>query len=256
VSLSNNSLYSLLLSLAPSHPLLPIFFPSSVFRPSLPSFSSSPTDAIEAKKINAKITIVVSNRSNAYILERAKAHALPCAYIPSKKGNPDENQVGRWRGGRKGRLREKESSNLFQGESREEWDQQVIKMIEATGNVDVVMLIGYDSLLFSTFSVHFQYIFSTFSVHFQYIPPYPSHLKRFMRILSPLFVSHFKNKLINVHPSLLPEFAGGMDVNVHEEVLKAGKDETGCTVCGGKRKTREEISRKIPKKLNFARDEF
>jgi len=33
-----------------------------------------------------------------------------------------------------------------------------------------------------------------------------------------------------VHPSLLPKYAGGMDANVHEEVLKSGETETGCTI--------------------------
>jgi phosphoribosylglycinamide formyltransferase-1 len=33
-----------------------------------------------------------------------------------------------------------------------------------------------------------------------------------------------------VHPSLLPKYAGGMDTNVHEGVLKNGDTETGCTI--------------------------
>ena len=36
--------------------------------------------------------------------------------------------------------------------------------------------------------------------------------------------------LLNVHPSLLPKYAGGVDVNVHEEVLRSGEKETGCTI--------------------------
>jgi phosphoribosylglycinamide formyltransferase 1 len=52
----------------------------------------------------------------------------------------------------------------------------------------------------------------------------------YMRILSPFFVNSWKNKIINVHPSLLPEFAGGMDTDVHEQVILAKKKETGCTV--------------------------
>lgn len=52
----------------------------------------------------------------------------------------------------------------------------------------------------------------------------------YMRILSKEFCEEWKDRCINVHPSLLPEFAGGMDLNVHEEVLKAHKKETGCTI--------------------------
>ena len=51
-----------------------------------------------------------------------------------------------------------------------------------------------------------------------------------MRILSEWFVKKYRGHIINVHPSLLPKFAGGMDVNVHEQVLKAGEKETGCTI--------------------------
>ena len=35
---------------------------------------------------------------------------------------------------------------------------------------------------------------------------------------------------MNIHPSLLPAFAGGMDKDVHAEVLKSGVKETGCTL--------------------------
>ena len=36
--------------------------------------------------------------------------------------------------------------------------------------------------------------------------------------------------MLNVHPSLLPKYAGGMDINVHEQVLKNEERETGCTI--------------------------
>ena len=52
----------------------------------------------------------------------------------------------------------------------------------------------------------------------------------FMRILSAGFCREWQNKLLNVHPSLLPKYAGGMDTNIHEEVLKNGDTETGCTI--------------------------
>ena len=52
----------------------------------------------------------------------------------------------------------------------------------------------------------------------------------FMRILSKSFCKEWKGKILNVHPSLLPKYAGGMDTNVHEEVLKNKDAETGCTI--------------------------
>jgi len=52
----------------------------------------------------------------------------------------------------------------------------------------------------------------------------------FMRILSPSFVTQWKEKMINVHPSLLPAFAGGIDKDVHQAVLNARVQESGCTV--------------------------
>lgn len=52
----------------------------------------------------------------------------------------------------------------------------------------------------------------------------------YMRILSDEFVDEWRGRVLNVHPSLLPEFAGGMDLQVHADVIKAGKKESGCTV--------------------------
>ncbi len=52
----------------------------------------------------------------------------------------------------------------------------------------------------------------------------------FMRILSAKFCQEWQDRLLNVHPSLLPKYAGGMDKNVHEDVLKNGDSETGCTI--------------------------
>lgn len=54
----------------------------------------------------------------------------------------------------------------------------------------------------------------------------------YMRILTPEFVQHYKNRIINIHPALLPKF-GGKNLygqNVHEAVLKAGEKETGMTI--------------------------
>ena len=52
----------------------------------------------------------------------------------------------------------------------------------------------------------------------------------FMRILSSDFCNEWSGKILNVHPSLLPKYAGGMDINVYEEVLKNNDKETGCTI--------------------------
>ena len=52
----------------------------------------------------------------------------------------------------------------------------------------------------------------------------------FMRILSAEFCRKWQDRILNVHPSLLPKYAGGMDTNVHEEVLRNGDMETGCTI--------------------------
>ena len=52
----------------------------------------------------------------------------------------------------------------------------------------------------------------------------------FMRILSAEFCQKWQDRILNVHPSLLPKYAGGMDTNIHEEVLRNGDVKTGCTI--------------------------
>ncbi len=79
------------------------------------------------------------------------------------------------------------------GKTREVFDSEMLEKLQAL-KVDLIVLVGY------------------------------------MRILSDKFVQAFPDRIINVHPSLLPKFAGGMDGNVHEEVLKAGEKETGMTI--------------------------
>lgn len=120
-------------------------------------------DAIAKKELDASIEIVISNKNNAYILERARKHNIEAIYISQK------------------------------GKTREEFDQEAMKILDKK-NIDLVLLIGY------------------------------------MRFLSKEFVSKWRGRVMNVHPSLLPAFAGGMDANVHEEVLKSGAKETGCTI--------------------------
>ena len=52
-------------------------------------------------------------------------------------------------------------------------------------------------------------------------------LAGFMKILSPFIIKKWKNKIINVHPSLLPSFKG---LNTHERALNAGTKKSGCTI--------------------------
>lgn len=52
----------------------------------------------------------------------------------------------------------------------------------------------------------------------------------YMRILSPSFVHQWPGKIINVHPSLLPFFAGLRDLEVHQAVLDQRLNTTGCSV--------------------------
>ncbi len=52
-------------------------------------------------------------------------------------------------------------------------------------------------------------------------------LAGFMRILTDDFVNHYANRMLNIHPSLLPEFPG---LNTHQRVLEAGHPQHGVTV--------------------------
>lgn len=52
-------------------------------------------------------------------------------------------------------------------------------------------------------------------------------LAGFMRILSPSFVHEYKNRIMNIHPSLLPSFPGA---HAHRDVLAYGVKVSGCTV--------------------------
>jgi len=120
-------------------------------------------EAIQSGKLDASIKVVISNKRDAYILERAKNNGLDTVFISQRD------------------------------KTREQFDENVAKILDEK-KVDLILLIGY------------------------------------MRILSAPFVNKYKNKILNVHPSLLPAFAGGMDLNVHEEVIKSGVKETGCTI--------------------------
>ena len=120
-------------------------------------------DAVSAGELDADVAVVISNRTGAYILERAEINNVSAFFISHK------------------------------GKKREEFDGEITAVLKEH-SVDLVLLIG------------------------------------FMRILSPEFCRAWQDRILNVHPSLLPKYAGGMDINVHEEVLKNKDTETGCTI--------------------------
>jgi phosphoribosylglycinamide formyltransferase-1 len=117
----------------------------------------------EGKLRNVEIACVISNKKDAYILERARQRGVEAIFIDPK------------------------------GKDRESYDKEVAAELDKRG-VDLILLIGY------------------------------------MRILSPWFVNKYKWRIMNIHPSLLPAFAGGMDLEVHKAVLDYGVKITGCTL--------------------------
>jgi phosphoribosylglycinamide formyltransferase-1 len=52
-------------------------------------------------------------------------------------------------------------------------------------------------------------------------------LAGFMRVLTPAFVERFADRMLNIHPSLLPKYPG---LHTHDRALAAGDAEAGCTV--------------------------
>jgi len=52
-------------------------------------------------------------------------------------------------------------------------------------------------------------------------------LAGYMRLLSPPFVARYRDRLLNIHPSLLPKFPG---LDAQRRALEAGEAESGCTV--------------------------
>jgi len=74
--------------------------------------------------------------------------------------------------------------------SRDDHETEMITLLEAR-NVDFILLAGY------------------------------------MRLLSPRFVAHFRNRILNIHPSLLPSFPG---VDVQAQAIAHGVKVAGCTV--------------------------
>ncbi|MDD7806000.1 MAG: phosphoribosylglycinamide formyltransferase [Endozoicomonas sp. (ex Botrylloides leachii)] len=108
-----------------------------------------------------RITGVISNRPDAFGLQRAKQASIPAFAI-------DHTTYA----------------------SREKYDQCLIQHIDSF-EPDLVVLAGY------------------------------------MRILSAAFVSHYQHRLINIHPSLLPDYKG---LHTHRRVLEDQRPQHGATV--------------------------
>ena len=113
---------------------------------------------------SGEITLVISNKPNAFALERARRANIPTLVI-EKKGDP------------------------------EAFETNIINALKENG-IDLIVLAG------------------------------------FMCILSERFTSLYANRILNVHPSLIPSFcgAGFYGLRVHEAALGYGVKVTGATV--------------------------
>jgi phosphoribosylglycinamide formyltransferase-1 len=118
-------------------------------------------DSIDAGRIpDARIAVVISNRSEAPGVQTARQRGLHALVIPSK------------------------------GKTREQHDAEVVAALKEA-KVDLICLAGY------------------------------------MRLLSPEFVRQFPQKILNIHPALLPAFPG---LEGQKQALEYGVKVSGCTV--------------------------
>jgi len=118
-------------------------------------------DAIEAKTLDARIQVVLSNRADAYGLVRAKNHGIPVEVLDHKRFP-----------------------------NREAFDQAMVDILRAR-EIELAVLAG------------------------------------FMRLLSPVFVTAYSNRIMNIHPALLPAFPG---LHVQQKAVEHGVRFSGCTV--------------------------
>ena len=118
-------------------------------------------DAIEAGRLDAQIEVVVSNKANAFGIERARRHGIPTEVLDHRSFS-----------------------------SREAYVEAVVAILRQR-RVALVVLAG------------------------------------FMRLLSPGFIRAFANRIMNIHPALLPAFPG---LNVQQRAVEHGVRFSGCTV--------------------------
>ncbi|CUT04799.1 phosphoribosylglycinamide formyltransferase-1 [Candidatus Chrysopegis kryptomonas] len=123
-------------------------------------------NAIKEGKLNAKISLVISNNSNAGALEIARANGIDALHISRKQFSSDEEYV-----------------------------QKILNELKSR-NVELIVLAGY------------------------------------MKKIPSEIIKEYPNKILNIHPALLPAFGGqGMyGLNVHKAVIESGVKITGVTV--------------------------
>jgi len=123
-------------------------------------------DNSENGNIDGKIAVVISNKKDAYGLERARQKNIPAAYI-------NRRDYG----------------------SFDEFNSAIIEELKRH-DVELVVLAGY------------------------------------LKILSSEFIDKYRNRIINIHPSLIPSFCGKgyYGIKVHEEVVEYGVKLSGATV--------------------------
>lgn len=118
-------------------------------------------DRIESGGLLARVACVISNKADAFALERARRHSIPAIHLDHKQFN-----------------------------NREAYDAALVAALEAH-NVELVVLAG------------------------------------FMRILTPVIIDAFPNRILNIHPALLPAFPG---LHAQQQALDYGVKVSGCTV--------------------------
>jgi phosphoribosylglycinamide formyltransferase-1 len=122
-------------------------------------------DAIEAKRVNATIVAVISNKKDAVALERARKHGIKDLFVDPKPF-------------------------AGQSDSREAYDRAILDVLQKH-DVELVLLAGY------------------------------------MKIVTAVLVNAYANRMMNIHPSLLPSFPG---LDVQKKAIDWGCKLTGCTV--------------------------
>ena len=140
-----------------------------------------------------KLAILISGRGSnmAAILRAIKKQKIPITptVVISSKSTAKGLGIAR----KLGAKTEIVESKGFQG-SRWEYDQKIIRILSKYG------ITSKNSLIC---------------------------LAGFMRILSPEFIKKFKNRILNIHPSILPAFPG---LDAQRQAIESGVSHSGCTV--------------------------